>query len=190
MLQDTLAEHHAPTKLNLYPVKRDLEKQIAATTEELAKAEREADGLAKMVSTYQSHPKYGKADTFREELKAANLRVQDIENHLAGLKNQHADIDRRLESLKGRDRHRTANAPDVYSDSVQQTVYTSPGPILGQRNNGARVSSSPSIKSSLSVGSSSGASSQSAVSYQTGPSSIHQSVSHHSLRLQQVDYIV
>ena len=180
-LQDTLAEHHAPTKLNLYPVKRDLEKQMAATTEELAKAEREADGLAKMVSTYQSHPKYGKADTFREELKAANLRVQDIENHLAGLKAQHADIDRRLESLKGDRLHRTA---DVYSE---QTVYTSPGPILGQRNNGARVSSSPSIKSSLSVGSSSGASSQSAVSYQTGPpSSIHQSVSHHSLRLQQV----
>ena len=179
-----MAEHHAPTKLNLYPVKRDLEKQMAATTEELAKAEREADGLAKMVSTYQSHPKYGKADTFREELKAANLRVQDIENHLAGLKAQHADIDRRLESLKG-DRHRTA---DVYSE---QTVYTSPGPILGQRNNGARVSSSPSIKSSLSVGSSSGASSQSAVSYQTGPpSSIHQSVSHHSLRLQQVYHFI
>ena len=73
-LQDTLSEHNAPTKLNLYPVKRDLEKQIAATTEELAKAEREADGLAKMMNTCQSHPKYGKADSFREELKVANHR--------------------------------------------------------------------------------------------------------------------
>ena len=133
-----MAEHHAPTKLNLYPVKRDLEKQIQATTEELAKAEREADGLAKMMNTYQSHPKYGKADTFREELKAANLRVQDIEKVLRGLKDQHADIDRKLESLKGGQRG------DAYT------------PVQIQRNNQARISSSPSIKSSLSVGSSSG----------------------------------
>ena len=77
-LQDTLSEHNAPTKLNLYPVKRDLEKQIAATTEELAKAEREADGLAKMMNTCQSHPKYGKADSFREELKVANHRYNSI----------------------------------------------------------------------------------------------------------------
>ena len=132
-----MAEHHAPTKLNLYPVKRDLEKQIQATTEELAKAEREADGLAKMMNTYQSHPKYGKADTFREELKAANLRVQDIEKVLRGLKDQHADIERKLESLKGQ----------------RGDAYT---PVQIQRNNQARISSSPSIKSSLSVGSSSG----------------------------------
>ena len=76
-----------------------------------------------MMNTCQSHPKYGKAESFREELKGSNLRVQEIERVLQGLKMEHADIDRKLESLK----HRTGGggASSGNSEVVYNTLYGS-----------------------------------------------------------------
>ena len=139
--KDTLGDSR-PTNLNLYPKKRELEKQIEGANKELAKAEREVESLTKMITACQSHPKYGKPDKFREELQSANQRVQEVERVLRELKAEHTAVERKLETLKEKQGNNSPMMPAI------------------QRNVEARSSSSQSIKSSsLSVGSSSGASS-------------------------------
>jgi len=145
--QDTLAENK-PTSLNLYPRKRELDKQIEATQLELNKAEREAQSLTKMMNLCQDQPKYGKSDKFRDELKVANQRVLDLETVLKNLRAERVAVEGRLEAIKeGGSKAGGGNSPMLSVPNLR-------------RNQETRSSSSQSIKSStLSVGSSSGASS-------------------------------
>ena len=82
--------------------------------------------------------------------------MQEIERVLQGLKQEHSEVDAKLAQLK----HRGGGGGGDLSAPATPGPRPASGDVI-QRHNQARISSSPSIKSSLSVGSSSGASSQS-----------------------------
>ena len=83
--------------------------------------------------------------------------MQEIERVLQGLKQEHSEVDAKLAQLKHRG---GGGGGDLSAPATPGPRPASGGDVI-QRHNQARISSSPSIKSSLSVGSSSGASSQS-----------------------------
>lgn len=91
----------APSE-NLYPKKRELQKKIEATEQDILKGQKEMQGLRTMYKSYVNNPQYGKAKNFEAELESATLRVQNLESDLYTYKTELAEINSKLDNLQNR----------------------------------------------------------------------------------------
>jgi hypothetical protein len=135
-----------PTNLNLYPRKKELERQMGAIEAELNKSQKELKSLNQMMATYQNQPKFGNSKQFKGEIANLHGHVREMEAALTSLRAEHVDVEERLEALRSR------------SPRVASSIGTgSPMTSLARLNRGGSSNSSGgSVKSSsLSIASSS-----------------------------------
>ncbi len=64
-----------PTNLNLYPRKKELERQIQALEAELSKSSKELKSLNQMMATYQNQPKFGNSKQFKGEIQGLHAHI-------------------------------------------------------------------------------------------------------------------
>lgn len=98
---DALAQT-GPTNFNWYPRKKELERQMAGTQNELNKSHKELNSLHQMMQTYQKQPKFGDSKKFQKDIQRAEMNVKHLEDRMTSLKAEHAQVERSLEELKQR----------------------------------------------------------------------------------------
>lgn len=102
MLSADALANCGPTNLNLYPRKREIERQMAAIEAELAKNQKELMSLNQMMETYQNQPKFGNSKKFLSEIQKLHSSVTELESALTSLRAEHVVVEERLEALKNR----------------------------------------------------------------------------------------
>jgi len=98
---DALAQT-GPTNYNWYPRKKELERQMAATQNDLNKSHKELNSLLQMMQTYQKQPKFGDSKKFQKDIQRAEMTVKQSEDRMTSLKAEHAQVEHSLEELKQR----------------------------------------------------------------------------------------
>lgn len=88
-----------PSNLNLYPRKRELERQMAAIEAELVKSQKELKSLNQMMATYQNQPKFGNSKQFKSEIQSLHSHVNELETALTSIRAEHVAVEERLEAL-------------------------------------------------------------------------------------------
>ena len=105
---DALASN-GPTNLNLYPRKKELERQMASTEAELSKSQKELFSLNQMMETYQNQPKFGNSKNFQKEIQRLHAKNTDLEATLTSIRAEHVAVEERLEALRSRSSPMTSN---------------------------------------------------------------------------------
>ena len=82
---DALAQT-GPTNYNWYPRKKELERQMAGTQNELNKSHKELNSLHQMMQTYQKQPKFGDSKKFQKDIQRAEMAVKGFEDRMTSLK--------------------------------------------------------------------------------------------------------
>jgi len=98
---DALAQT-GPTNFNWYPRKKELERQMAATQNELNKSSKELNSLHQMMQTYQKQPKFGDSKKFQKDIQRAEIGTKQLEDRMTSLKAEHAQVEQNLKNLKER----------------------------------------------------------------------------------------
>ncbi len=89
-----------PTNLNLYPRKKELERQMAAIEAELGKSQKELLSLNQMMETYQNQPKFGNSKRFQVEIQKLHASIAELEGALTSIRAEHVSVSDRLEALR------------------------------------------------------------------------------------------
>ena len=97
---DNLIFFAGATNFNFYPRKKELERQMVSTQNELNKSHKELNSLHQMMQTYQKQPKFGDSKKFTKDIQKAELNVKQLEDRMTSLKAEHAQVERNLEELK------------------------------------------------------------------------------------------
>lgn len=87
---------------HLFPKKRELEKKIDFTEQEIVKGQKEIQALRMMYNTYSQNPQFGDKKNFEGELESATLKVQNLESELHTYKTELNQINTKLDNLKNR----------------------------------------------------------------------------------------
>lgn len=126
---DPIAQTGA-TSFNYYPRKKELERQMATTQNELSKSHKELNSLHQMKQTYQNQPKFGDSKKFQKDIQRAEIGTKQLEDRMTSLKAEHAQVEHQLRNLKERynprppmDTHRgsfSRQTPSQYSDGGSQ----------------------------------------------------------------------
>ena len=98
---DALA-NTGPSNLNLYPRKKELERQMARIEAELSKSQKELFSLNQMMETYQNNPKFGNSKKFQAEIQNLHSHVSELESALTSIRAEHVQVEERLEALRSR----------------------------------------------------------------------------------------
>jgi len=91
-----------PTNLNLYPRKKELERQMASTEADLNKSQKELFSLNQMMETYQNQPKFGNSKNFQKEIQRLHAKNSELEATLTSIRAEHVAVEERLEALRNR----------------------------------------------------------------------------------------
>ena len=138
MLKSDALKNTGPTNLNLYPRKRELEKQMQAIQTDLIKSKKELDSLNQMIS----NPHFNNdSKKVKKEIQHLHDHVTALEAHLTSMKAEHVEVEEKLEALRNNSRSNTYGT-------------NSPMHSMGRLNRGGSTNSSGgSVKSSsLSIG--------------------------------------
>ena len=98
---DALA-NTGPSNLNLYPRKKELERQMARIEAELSKSQKELFSLNQMMETYQNNPKFGNSKKFQSEIQNLHSHVSELESALTSIRAEHVQVEERLGALRAR----------------------------------------------------------------------------------------
>ena len=77
---DNLIFFAGATNFNFYPRKKELERQMASTQNELNKSHKELNSLHQMMQTYQKQPKFGDSKKFQKDIQRAEIGTKQLED--------------------------------------------------------------------------------------------------------------